>query len=62
MQACRNGLGTEDTTLVLSPDGDFFRFVGDNPGGGNTAKPSDSYSRKGLTLWQKGSSKFHKAT
>jgi membrane protease subunit HflC len=41
MQAYRNALGAEDTTLVLSPDSDFFRFFGDITGGVGTAKPSD---------------------
>lgn len=29
LQAYRNALGSEDTTFVLSPDSEFFRFFGD---------------------------------
>ncbi len=38
MEAYRNALGAEDTTLVLSPDSDFFRFFGDMSGGAGKAK------------------------
>lgn len=36
LEAYRNALRTEDTTLVLSPNGDFFRYFGsiDGKGGG----------------------------
>ena len=33
MEAYRNALGKENTTLVLSPDSDFFDFFGDISGG-----------------------------
>ena len=33
MQAYRNSLGGEGTTMVLTPDSDFFRFFGDLKGG-----------------------------
>ncbi len=34
LQAYRDSLGQQDTTLVLSPDGDFFRYFDDLTGGG----------------------------
>ncbi len=34
MEAYREALGGEDTTMVLSPDSAFFRFFGDITGGG----------------------------
>ena len=40
----------------------IFSGFWDISGGGSTTKPSDSYSQKGLTLWRRGPSKFHKAT
>lgn len=33
MEAYRNALGQGDTTMVLSPDSEFFRFFGDITGG-----------------------------
>ena len=33
MQAYREALGADETTMVLSPDSDFFRFFGDPTGG-----------------------------
>lgn len=33
MQAYRHGLNSQDTTLVLSPDSEFFRYFGDEKGG-----------------------------
>ena len=33
MIAYRKALGSQDTTMVLSPDSDFFRFFGDPTGG-----------------------------
>ena len=35
MQAYRNSLGGEDTTMVLSPDSDFFRYFGSMRGVGS---------------------------
>ncbi|MBH63764.1 MAG: HflC protein [Alphaproteobacteria bacterium] len=35
MQAYRESLGGEDTTMVLSPDSDFFRYFGSIMGEGN---------------------------
>ena len=35
MQAYRESLGGEDTTMVLSPDSDFFRYFGSMLGEGN---------------------------
>ena len=35
MQAYRNSLGGEDTTMVLSPDSDFFRYFGSMRGAGS---------------------------
>ncbi len=32
MQAYRTALGGEDTTLVISPDSDFFEFFGNISG------------------------------
>ena len=32
MEAYRNALGSDDTTMVLSPDSEFFRFFGDFSG------------------------------
>ena len=32
MQAYRKSIGSEDTTLVISPNSDFFRFFGDITG------------------------------
>ena len=37
MEAYRGALGPEGTTLVLSPDSDFFRFFGDLTGRGNAS-------------------------
>ena len=33
MEAYREALGQGDTTMVLSPDSEFFRFFGDITGG-----------------------------
>ena len=33
MEAYRNALGSDDTTMVMSPDSEFFRFFGDITGG-----------------------------
>ena len=38
MQAYRSALSDKDTNLVLSPDGDFFRFFGNQDGTGNVKK------------------------
>ncbi len=37
MQAYRKALQGDDTTMVLSPDSEFFRYFGDISGGGNKA-------------------------
>jgi membrane protease subunit HflC len=37
MEAYKNALGQSDTTMVLSPDSEFFRFFGDITGGGAAA-------------------------
>ena len=34
MQAYQEALGSGGTTMVLSPDSDFFRYLGDVQGGG----------------------------
>lgn len=39
MQAYRESLGGEDTTMVLSPDSDFFRYFGSMVGEGNQPGP-----------------------
>lgn len=39
MEAYSVSLGGDDTTMVLSPDSDYFRFFGDLAGTGNRAKP-----------------------
>jgi len=39
MQAYREALGGQNTTLVLSPDSDFFRFFGSSSGKGGAADP-----------------------
>ncbi len=39
MEAYRAALGDDDTTMVLSPDSEFFRFFGDMTGG---SKPAPS--------------------
>ncbi len=36
LQAYRNTFGTDDTTMVLSPRSDFFRYFGDITGGGRS--------------------------
>ncbi len=33
MEAYRKALGSEDTTMVMSPDSEFFRFFGNITGG-----------------------------
>ncbi len=38
MAAYRRSLGGPDTTMILSPDSDFFRFFGDLKGGGQVTK------------------------
>lgn len=39
MQAYRESLGGEDTTMVLSPDSDFFRYFGSMAGEGGRSGP-----------------------
>ena len=39
MQAYRESLGGEDTTMVLSPDSDFFQYFGSMVGEGNQSGP-----------------------
>ena len=36
LEAYRNTFGTDDTTMVLSPRSDFFRYFGDITGGGRS--------------------------
>ncbi len=38
MEAYREALGSEETTMVLSPDSEFFRFFGDMTGGRGSSK------------------------
>ena len=38
MAAYREALGSEDTSMVLSPDSEFFRYFGDMTGGRESAK------------------------
>ncbi len=38
MEAYKNALGQSDTTMVLSPDSEFFRFFGDITGGSAAAE------------------------
>ena len=38
MEAYKNALGQGDTTMVLSPDSEFFRFFGDITGGAGSAE------------------------
>lgn len=40
MQAYREALGGQNTTLVLSPDSDFFRYFGSSSGKGGAAETS----------------------
>ncbi|MEE8623250.1 MAG: protease modulator HflC, partial [Alphaproteobacteria bacterium] len=39
MEAYRKSLGGDDTTMVLSPDSDYFRFFGNMAGAGNKPRP-----------------------
>ena len=50
LEAYRNALRTEDTTLVLSPNGDFFRYFGsiDGKGGGGGAGPGSGGGGHGV--------------
>ncbi len=41
LESYRRALTSEDTTLVLSPQGDFFRFFGSMTGGGLMPDPRD---------------------
>ena len=36
LEAYRNTFGPDDTTMVLSPSSDFFRYFGDITGGGRS--------------------------
>ncbi len=45
MQAYREALGNGTTTMVLSPDSDFFRFFGQGPASGNLANPTPAAQR-----------------
>jgi modulator of FtsH protease HflC len=47
MQAYREALGGQNTTLVLSPDSDFFRFFGNSAGksGAANAVPADGNAK-----------------
>ena len=38
MEAYREALGQGNTTMVLSPDSEFFRFFGDITGGAGSAE------------------------
>ncbi|KAA5604495.1 protease modulator HflC [Roseospira marina] len=40
MEAYRNSLGDSGTTMVLSPDSDFFRYFGDISGGAGASAPA----------------------
>lgn len=40
MQAYRNSLGTDGTTMVLNPDSEFFRYFGDQTPGAAPAAPA----------------------
>ncbi|MQX35818.1 protease modulator HflC [Roseospira navarrensis] len=40
MEAYRNALSDGETSMVLSPDSDFFRYFGDITGGAGTASPA----------------------
>lgn len=40
MQAYRNSLGTDGTTMVLNPDSEFFRYFGDQQPGAAPAAPA----------------------
>jgi membrane protease subunit HflC len=40
MQAYREALGGQNTTLVLSPDSDFFRYFGSSSGKGGAPEPA----------------------
>jgi len=40
MEAYRNALGTGETSMVLSPDSDFFRYFGDITGGAEAQSPA----------------------
>ena len=39
LEAYRESFNPEDTTMVLSPEGDFFRYFGDITGGAGTLPP-----------------------
>ncbi len=41
MEAYREALGADDTTMVLSPDSEFFRFFGDMTGGAAAGSPRE---------------------
>ncbi|GAA0590391.1 protease modulator HflC [Caenispirillum bisanense] len=45
MQAYREALGNGTTTMVLSPESDFFRFFGQGPAGGNLPSPLPAAQR-----------------